>query len=105
MYLRLKSAGVFFRVLNTPARIEVLESMGDMDRGRRRSSCWTPRRFIARWIMPCACCRAMPKASFPSPSVQRGNHCRAVAEVDADPASELGEIRNKVSAAFDRLFG
>ena len=32
MYLRLKSAGVFFRVLNTPARIEVLESMGDMDR-------------------------------------------------------------------------
>ena len=31
MYLRLKSAGVFFRVLNTPARIEVLESMGDID--------------------------------------------------------------------------
>src|SRR5262249_44986809 len=32
MYLRLKSAGIFFRVLNTPARIEVLESLGHLDR-------------------------------------------------------------------------
>src|SRR5690242_19280538 len=32
MYLRLKSAGVFFTVLNTPARIEVLESMGFLGR-------------------------------------------------------------------------
>jgi len=31
MYLRLKSAGIFFKVLNTPARIEVLESMGHLD--------------------------------------------------------------------------
>ncbi|MEI9899584.1 MAG: hypothetical protein WDN31_04940 [Hyphomicrobium sp.] len=30
MYLRLKGAGVFFRVLNTPARIEVLEKMGHL---------------------------------------------------------------------------
>jgi [glutamine synthetase] adenylyltransferase / [glutamine synthetase]-adenylyl-L-tyrosine phosphorylase len=32
MYLRLKSAGVFFTVLNTPARIEVLEQMGHLSR-------------------------------------------------------------------------
>jgi [glutamine synthetase] adenylyltransferase / [glutamine synthetase]-adenylyl-L-tyrosine phosphorylase len=32
MYLRLKSAGVFFSVLNTPARIEVLENMGHLGR-------------------------------------------------------------------------
>ena len=32
MYLRLKSAGVFFKVLNTPARIEVLENMGHLNR-------------------------------------------------------------------------
>jgi len=31
MYLRLKTAGIFFKVLNTPARIEVLESMGNLD--------------------------------------------------------------------------
>ncbi|MBM3813720.1 MAG: glutamine-synthetase adenylyltransferase [Acidimicrobiia bacterium] len=32
MYLRLKSAGFFFAVLNTPARIEVIEKMGHLDR-------------------------------------------------------------------------
>jgi len=32
MYLRLKSAGFFFTVLNTPARIQVIEKMGHLDR-------------------------------------------------------------------------
>jgi glutamate-ammonia-ligase adenylyltransferase len=32
MYLRLKSAGFFFPVLNTPARINVIEKMGHLDR-------------------------------------------------------------------------
>jgi [glutamine synthetase] adenylyltransferase / [glutamine synthetase]-adenylyl-L-tyrosine phosphorylase len=32
MYLRLKSAGVFFKVLNTPERIDVIEKMGHLDR-------------------------------------------------------------------------
>lgn len=32
MYLRLKGAGVFFTVLNTPERIDVLEAMGHLDR-------------------------------------------------------------------------
>ena len=32
MYLRLKSAGIFFRVLNTPERIDVVEKMGHLDR-------------------------------------------------------------------------
>ncbi len=31
MYLRLKSAGIFFKVLNTPARIEVVEQMGHLE--------------------------------------------------------------------------
>ena len=32
MYLRLKSAGIFFKVLNTPERIDVIEQMGHLDR-------------------------------------------------------------------------
>jgi len=32
MYLRLKSAGVFFKVLNTPERIDIVEKMGHLDR-------------------------------------------------------------------------
>jgi len=32
LYLRLKSAGIFFKVLNTPARINIIEQMGHLDR-------------------------------------------------------------------------
>ena len=32
MYLRLKSAGVFYKVLNTPQRIDIIERMGHLDR-------------------------------------------------------------------------
>ncbi|HEX6897920.1 MAG TPA: glutamine-synthetase adenylyltransferase [Bryobacteraceae bacterium] len=32
LYLRLKSAGIFFKVLNTPARIDIIEAMGHLDR-------------------------------------------------------------------------
>jgi glutamate-ammonia-ligase adenylyltransferase len=32
MYLRLKGAGMFFKVLNTPERIDILEKMGHLDR-------------------------------------------------------------------------
>jgi glutamate-ammonia-ligase adenylyltransferase len=31
MYLRLKAAGIFFKVLNTPARIDVIERMGHLE--------------------------------------------------------------------------
>ena len=33
MYLRLKGGGIFYRVLNTPQRIAVLEKMGQLDHG------------------------------------------------------------------------
>jgi glutamate-ammonia-ligase adenylyltransferase len=32
MYLRLKGAGLFFKVLNTPERIDIIEKMGHLDR-------------------------------------------------------------------------
>ena len=32
MYLRLKGAGIFYRVLNTPARLDVIEQMGHLER-------------------------------------------------------------------------
>lgn len=32
LYLRLKSAGVFFKVLNTPERIDIIERMGHLER-------------------------------------------------------------------------
>jgi [glutamine synthetase] adenylyltransferase / [glutamine synthetase]-adenylyl-L-tyrosine phosphorylase len=32
LYLRLKSAGIFYKVLNTPARINIIEAMGHLER-------------------------------------------------------------------------
>jgi len=32
MYLRLRGGGLFYKVLNTPARIEIIEKMGHLDR-------------------------------------------------------------------------
>src|ERR1700738_2769279 len=32
MYLRLKGAGLFFKVLNTPERIDIVEKMGHLER-------------------------------------------------------------------------
>jgi len=32
LYLRLKAAGIFYRVLNTPARIDIIEAMGHLER-------------------------------------------------------------------------
>ncbi len=32
MYLRLKGAGIFYKVLNTPERIDVIEQMGHLER-------------------------------------------------------------------------
>ncbi|HTQ54295.1 MAG TPA: hypothetical protein VMI94_07525 [Bryobacteraceae bacterium] len=32
MYLRLKGAGIFYKVLNTPARLDVIEQMGHLER-------------------------------------------------------------------------
>ncbi|WP_051669721.1 glutamine-synthetase adenylyltransferase [Bryobacter aggregatus] len=36
MYLRLRGAGIFFKVLNTPERIDVLEKMGHLERDDAR---------------------------------------------------------------------
>ncbi len=36
MYLRLKSAGIYFKVLNTPERIDVIHKMGHLDRADAR---------------------------------------------------------------------
>ncbi len=104
MYLRLRSAGVFFRVLNTPLRIEVLESMGDLDRAG------------AQFLLDAATFyRALDhglrvitghaEAKLPKSEAQRETLTVLLRRWTPIPLTELAEIRNKVSAACDRLFG
>ena len=104
MYLRLKSAGVFFRVLNTPARIEVLESMSDLDRTQAKFllDAATFYRALDHGL------RVMTghaEGKLPKSEAQRETLAELLRRWTPIPLSELGEIRNKVSAAFDRQFG
>ena len=104
MYLRLKSAGIFFKVLNTPARIEVLESMGHLDRAE------------AQFLMEAATFyRALDHGlARPVRSRRRetavgrgaaGHSRRAAARWTPIPLADLAEIRTRTRALFDRLFG
>jgi len=104
MFLRLKSAGVFFRVLNTPARIEVLESMGDIDRAEAKFllDAATFYRALDHGLRVIS---GHAEAKLPKSEVQRETLAALLRRWTPIPLSELGEISNKVSAAFDRLFG
>ena len=66
MYLRLKSAGIFFKVLNTPERIDVIEKMGHLD----ATEAQVPERcghFLSRARSRPARSPATPRASLPLP--------------------------------------
>jgi glutamate-ammonia-ligase adenylyltransferase len=103
MYLRLKNAGVYFKVLNTPERIDVLENMGHLDHA------------AAKFLNEAA---AFYRALDHAIRVLTG-HAEAKlpshSQVDAldellrrwtpIPLSELDDIRSQTRSAFEKLFG
>jgi [glutamine synthetase] adenylyltransferase / [glutamine synthetase]-adenylyl-L-tyrosine phosphorylase len=104
LYLRLKSAGVFFKVLNTPARIEVLEQMGHLSREQAAFLAGAARFYRAidhglRVISGHAEGK-LPKSE---------SHLELLGEVVARwspiPLSDLGKIRTETRGIFDRFFG
>jgi glutamate-ammonia-ligase adenylyltransferase len=104
LYLRLKSAGVFFKTLNTPERIEVLEQMGHLSREQAEFLSGAARFYRAldhglRVISGHAEGK-LPKAE---------SHLELLNEVVARwspiPLSDLGKIRTQTRAVFDRFFG
>ncbi len=103
MYLRLKNAGVFFKVLNTPQRIEVLESMGHLDRAGAKflNEAATFYRALDHAIRVLT---GHAEAKLPSQS--------QVEALDAllrrwtpIPLGELDDIRTQTRSAFEKLFG
>ena len=103
MYLRLKNAGVYFKVLNTPERIEVLENMGHLDRAGAKflNEAATFYRALDHAIRVLT---GHAEAKLPSPS--------QVEALDAllprwtpIPLSELDDIRSQTRSAFEKLFG
>lgn len=109
MYLRLRGAGMFFKVLNTPARIEVLEQMGHLDPND------------ARFLLDAATFyRALDhglrlisghtEGSLPNTDPQLRLLSRLVSRwlpphlCDQPLTEELGQIQERTRIVFDRLF-
>ena len=103
MYLRLKSAGVYYKALNTPERIEVLENMGQLDRASAQflNDAATFYRALDHAIRVLT---GHAEAKLPSDT--------QVEALDAlmrrwtpIPLSALEDIRSRTRSAFEKLFG
>jgi glutamate-ammonia-ligase adenylyltransferase len=103
MYLRLKSAGVYYKALNTPERIDVLENMGQLDRAGAQflNDAATFYRALDHAIRLLT---GHAEAKLPLES--------QVPALDAllrrwtpIPLSALDAIRSRIRDAFEKLFG
>jgi len=104
MYLRLKSAGIFFKVLNTPARIEVLENMGHLDRGEAQflNDAAAFYRALDHGLRVLS---GHADGKLPSSPAHMENLSALLARWTPIPLSELREIQTRTRTMFDRLFG
>lgn len=103
MYLRLKSAGIFFKVLNTPQRIEVLESMGHLDRAEAQflSEAATFYRALDHGLRVLS---GHAEGKLPSAEAQLEILAALISRWTPVPLKELAEIRTRTRAIFDEFF-
>jgi glutamate-ammonia-ligase adenylyltransferase len=110
MYLRLREAGVFFRVLNTPERIDVIEKMGSVpheDAEFLRDAA----AFYRALDHGQRVATGQTDGNLPAAPSQRAVLTNLVARwtperLHGRPLDEtLGEIRRRTRDFFDRVFG
>jgi glutamate-ammonia-ligase adenylyltransferase len=103
MYLRLKGAGIFFKVLNTPARIEVLEQMGHLDRENAKflNDAATFYRALDHALRVLS---GHADAKLPSTEAQLEIVGALIERWTDIPLADLAEIRARTRAVFDRHF-
>ena len=104
MYLRLKSAGVFFTVLNTPARIEVLEQMGHLSRHDAQflNDAATFYRALDHGLRVIT---GHAESRLPGSDAQLDALNALLPRWTPIPLSDLNRIRSETRAVFDRFFG
>jgi glutamate-ammonia-ligase adenylyltransferase len=104
LYLRLKSAGVFFTVLNTPARIEVLEQMGHLSRQDAQflNDAATFYRALDHGLRVIT---GHAESRLPGSDAQLDALNALLPRWTPIPLSDLNRIRSETRAAFDRFFG
>ena len=110
MYLRLRGAGIFYKVLNTPARIDVIEQMGHLtpgDAGFLRDAATFYRALDHGQRL----CSGHAEGSLPTSHAQFEVLTALVrrwtpAHLHAAPLDvTLAEIRRHTRELFERLFG
>ena len=104
MYLRLKSAGIFYKVLNTPERIEVLEGLGHLDRETAEflNEAATFYRSLDHGM------RVMTGHSqdrLPSSAAQEETLNALLKRWTPVPLSAVDEIQSKTRSVFAKIFG
>ena len=110
MYLRLRGAGIFYRVLNTPERIDVIEKMGHLDREdadflREAASFYRAIDHGQRLVAGHA------EGSLPTSQAQFDNLTNLVRRWTPEHLHErridvtLDHIRRRTREFFNRLFG
>ena len=110
MYLRLKGAGIFYKVLNTPARIDVIEQMGHLEREDadflRDAAVFY--RAIDHGLRVSSGYAGGKLPASPSQSEILAELVRRWTPAhlhDQRLDRKLGEIRQKTREFFDRVFG
>ena len=103
MYLRLKNAGVYFKALNTPERIDVLENMGHLDRAGAKflNEAATFYRALDHAIRVLT---GHAEDKLPSQSQVEALDA-LLRRWTSIPLSELDDIRTQTRSAFEKLFG
>jgi [glutamine synthetase] adenylyltransferase / [glutamine synthetase]-adenylyl-L-tyrosine phosphorylase len=104
MYLRLKSAGVFFKVLNTPARIEVLENLGQLDRADAKFL-YEAATFYRALDHGIRVLTGHAEAKLPSSEAHLEALGALLRRWTPIPLTSVNDIRSRTRAAFERIFG
>lgn len=104
MYLRLKSAGVFFKVLNTPARIEVLENLGQLNRADAKFL-YEAAAFYRALDHGIRVLTGHSEAKLPSSEAHGEALGALLRRWTPIPLTAVNDIRSRTRAAFERIFG
>jgi [glutamine synthetase] adenylyltransferase / [glutamine synthetase]-adenylyl-L-tyrosine phosphorylase len=104
MYLRLKGAGVFFKVLNTPARIEVLENLGQLDRAHAKFL-YEAATFYRALDHGIRVLTGHAEAKLPSSEAHLDALAVLLRRWTPIPLTSVNDIRSRTRAAFERIFG
>ncbi|HUB34262.1 MAG TPA: hypothetical protein VMA31_14575 [Bryobacteraceae bacterium] len=110
MYLRLRGAGIFYKVLNTPERIDVIEAMGHVDR-EDAEFLREAATFYRAIDHGQRCATGHAEGSLPSSQAQVETLANLVRRwtpehLHTQPLDQtLADIRRRTRRYFQRLFG